>query len=237
MKRNKKSTKSRKAGVVAIIPARGGSKSIPKKNIKMLSNKPLIAYPIELAKSISAIDRVIVSTDSEEIAKIANIYGAETPFIRPKQLAKDSTPTLPVLQHAVKHLEKKEGYKTDIILLLYPTNPLLRRDAVIEAIKLLKKDNCNSVVSVEEDYGRYWVHDKKSREYIPFYPKKRELYKPLYKENGAIYFSKYNVIMNKNKLVDDKNVQFIIMEPGALIDIDTWRDWKNAEKQIGKNRK
>src|SRR3989344_6984464 len=118
--------------VLAVIPARGGSKGIPKKNIKLLAEKPLIAYPIELAKSIPEISKVIVSTDSEEIAEIARKHGAEIPFIRPKELAEDETPTLPVLQHAVTSLEEKENWKADLVILLYPTSPFLSKERVTE---------------------------------------------------------------------------------------------------------
>ena len=103
------------AKIITIIPARKLSKSIPNKNIKLLGNKPLIAYPIDLAKSVDAIDRVIVSTDSKKIAQISKQYGAEAPFIRPAELAQDDTPTLPVLQHCISYLEENEKYMTEII--------------------------------------------------------------------------------------------------------------------------
>ena len=118
--------------ILAIIPARKGSKSIPNKNLKKLGGKPLIAYPIKLAKSIKIINKVVVSTDSEEIANVAKKYGAEVPFIRPAELAKDETPTLPVLQHCVKFLEENENYKADLILLFYPTCPFLKKETIIE---------------------------------------------------------------------------------------------------------
>ncbi len=225
--------------ILAIIPARVGSKSIPNKNLKKLGGKPLIFYPIELAKSIETINKIVVSTDSEEIAKVARQYGAEVPFIRPAELAKDETPTLPVLQHCVKFLEENENYKADIILLLYPTCPFLKRKTVIEAINLLKNKDCNSVISVEKDYGRFWKYSKLKNKYTPFYPEKRinrQYYEPLLRENGAIYFSNYDPIMNKNKIVDNNSIKFLVMNPKELIDLDTMEDWKNAEERI-KNRK
>jgi CMP-N,N'-diacetyllegionaminic acid synthase len=223
--------------ILAIIPARGGSKSIPNKNIKFLGKKPLIAYPIDLAKSIKEINKIIVSTDSQKIADIAKSFGAEVPFIRPKNLAKDDTPTLPVLQHAVQFCENELNFKPDIILLLYPTCPFLKKETIIKAITLLKQNHINSVVSVSKDYGRFWVYDKTIEKYVPLYPKERinrQYYLPLYKENGAIYFSKYNTLMNKNKLVDEK-IDFIVMNEDELIDIDTPRDWLNAERILNKN--
>lgn len=228
--------------ILAIIPARGGSKSIPQKNIKMLGGKPLIAYPIELAKSIREINKVVVSTDSKEIAEIAIGYGAEIPFIRPAELAKDATPVLSVLLHCISYLEKEENYKADIIILLYPTCPFLRKETVLEAIEILNKENFNSVMSVEEDQGRFWRLGKISTPPKPFYPKKylnRQYYPPLFRENGAIYFSKYEGIMTPGKirgrdtwLIDKKSLKFLVMAAGELVDIDTETDWKRAENVI-----
>lgn len=216
--------------IVAIIPARGGSKSIPRKNVKLLGDKPLIAYPIELAKSIPEINKVIVSTDDSEIKSVALKSGAEVPFLRPEELAKDETPTIPVLQHCVKYLEEHDDFKVDLILLLYPTCPFLKKETVMKAIDKFK-EGYNSVISVSEDYGRYWVKDKNQNQYIVLYPKKRvnrQYYDPLYKENGAIYFSNYNTIMN-GELVDNNSIGFIIMSEDELVDIDTISDWKKAE--------
>lgn len=233
--------------ILVIIPARGGSKSIPKKNIKDLAGKPLLAYPIELAKSIDLINKIVVSTDSEEIAEVAKKYGAEVPFIRDGELAKDETPMLPVLQHCIKFLEEQQQYKADYILLLYPTCPFLSKEKVLEAIKLLDESECNSVMSVVEDYGRFWKNNPTKKEPNknipePFYPKKyvnRQYYKPLLRENGAIYFSKYKALMKKNKLngkdtwlIDKKSLKLITMPPSEMIDIDTPKDWKNAEEKI-----
>lgn len=229
----KKQTISKK--IVAIIIARGGSKSIPRKNVLPLGGKPLIAWPIDLALSIPRIDRVIVSTDDPEIKAIANKYGAETPFDRPKELADDQTPTLPVLQHAIKYLEDKEGYRPDIILLLYPTAPFLKARRVEEALDLFEKKKCNSVVSVVCDWGRFWRFDKNKNKYVSFYPKERvnrQYYKPLYREDGAIYFSKYEVLMKKNKLVDDSNVEFVIIDENENVDIDNPSDFLAAQQMV-----
>jgi len=219
--------------VLCVIPARGGSKGIPGKNIKLLGGKPLIAYPIELAKNVNGIDRVIVSTDSEEIADIAKAFGAEVPFIRPAQLAEDKTPTQPVLKHAVQELEKK-GYKPDFVLLLYATNPLLKKEDVERAIKVAVKKGSGSVVSVEKDSGRFWKQEKQ------FYPEGREnrqFFEPLLRENGAIYLSDYETIVEKDKVIDDKNCELLEMEQGSVVDIDSPEDWEEVEKRIeGKSK-
>ena len=225
-------TTKNKKKIIAIIIARGGSKSIPRKNALPLRGKPLVAWPIDLAKSIYRIDRVIVSTDDEEIAAIAKKHGAEIPFKRPAELSDDETPTLPVLRHCVKYLEEQENYRPDIILLLYPTAPFLKKERVEEALNLFEKTKCNSVVSVTKDKGRFWKLDKNESKYKFFYPKKRvnrQYYKPLYKEDGAIYFSRYDALMKMNKIIDEDNTEFIIMEDNENIDIDNPNDFKKAE--------
>ncbi len=221
-----------KEKVIAVIIARGGSKSIPRKNVLPLKGKPLVAWPIELAKSIKRIDRVIISTDDDEIMGIAKEYGAEALFKRPARLARDEISTLSVLQHCVKYLEDKENCKPDIVVLLYPTAPFLKKERVEHALDLFEETNCNSVLSVVEDYGRFWIEGD-NRVYKPFYPFKRlnrQYYKPLYREDGAIYFSRYDVLMKIKKLVDKHNLQFLVMKEGENIDIDNPGDFIKASK-------
>lgn len=214
---------------VTIIPARGGSKGIPRKNIREFCGKPLIAHIIETALKVRELDRVIVSTEDNEIAEIARKYGAEVPFIRPKELARDETPTLPVLQHAVKYLEENENYKPDIVVLLYATSPLLKPERVSDAIKMLKKENLDSVLSVVEDRGHFWIETE--GEYERLYPKvlkNRQFTKPLFKENGAIYAFKRDLLMDENTVVGGK-IGFLIMQKENTIDIDEPLDFEIAE--------
>lgn len=221
-----------KEKVIAIIIARGGSKSIPRKNVLPLQGKPLVAWPMELAKSVKRIDRVIISTDDDEIMKIAKEYNAEVLFKRPNELAEDDTPTLPVLQHCVQYLEKNEKYKPDIVLLLYPTAPFLKKERIEQALDLFENIKCNSVLSVVKDWGRFW--EKKDKAYKPLYPAKRanrQYYEPLYREDGAIYFNRYEVLMKINKLIDDNNVQFLVMDDNENIDIDNPQDLINAQNR------
>lgn len=214
---------------IAIIPARGGSKGILRKNIKILAGKPLIAHIIETAKKVPELDRIIVSTEDDEIAEIAKVYGAEVPFIRPVELAKDETPTLPVLQHAVKYLEEKENYKLDIIVLLYATSPLLKAERVSEAIKMLKNGGFDFVLSVVEDRGQYWI--KREEDYERLYPKvlkNRQLVEPLLKANGAISVYKKNLLMEENATVGGR-IGFLKMQEKESIDIDEPLDFEIAE--------
>ena len=220
--------------IVAIIIARGGSKSIPRKNILFFKGKPLVAWPIDLAKSVPRISRVIISTDNDEIMEIAKKHGAEVLFKRPAELAGDMTPTLPVLQHCVRYLEERENYKADIVLLFYPTSPLLHKNRIEEALDLFEKTKCNSVVSVVKDWGRFWKCDEENNKYNILYPINRinrQYYKPLYRENGAIYFMHYDVLMKMNKLIDDQNTEFVIMDEDENVDIDNFSDLKKANQK------
>ena len=143
--------------ILAIIPARGGSKGIPRKNIKLLAGKPLIAYSIEAAIKSEFVNRVIVSTDDDEIEQISIKYGAEV-IIRPKKLAEDDSPTIDGIIHALNILEKT-GYLPDIVVLLQPTSPLRTQDDVDNAIiyYLKNKDKYDSLISIcEFDHSPYW---------------------------------------------------------------------------------
>lgn len=123
--------------ILALIPARGGSKGIPRKNIRLFAGYPLIAWSIAAAKQAELVTRIIVSTDNEEIAEVAREYGAETPFLRPPELAQDKTTDLPVFEHTLKWLEGVEGYRPDIIVQLRPTSPIRPKNMVDDAIRIL----------------------------------------------------------------------------------------------------
>lgn len=227
---------AKKEKIIAIIPARGGSKSIKRKNVLKLKGKPLVAWPIDLAKSVKKIDRVIVSTDDDEIAAIAKKYGAEVPFKRPAKLADDKTPLLAVLRHAVRYLEDKEKYNADIIMFLLPTTPFFKKSRIEQALKLFETTSCNSVLGVIKDWGRFWKMNSHGK-YQPFYPERRvnrQYYQPLLREDGALYINRYQVLMKMNKIVDENKVEFIYMAPDESIDIDWQSDLKQAKKRVKK---
>lgn len=220
---------------IAIIPARGGSKKIPRKNVLDLGGKPLIAWPIELAKSIVAFDRVIVSTDDYEIAEIAKSYGAEVPFIRPKNLSADEVPTLPVLQHVLEFLKTKEGYIVDNVFLLYPTSPFLRRERILEGIKLLETNQFSSIIGVRKVRGVLWKINKQKDAIEQFYPPQRvnrQYFDHLYEEAGNIFFSKAKVLIEENNIVSMSKCYFIEIEESEIIDIDTPQDLELAREKI-----
>ena len=141
--------------MLCVIPARGGSKGIINKNIRNFAGKPLVAWSIEQALCCKLIERVIVSTDNEEIAEIARQYGAEIPFLRPKELSQDTSPTEPVLIHAVDELGKAH-YQPDAVILLQPTSPIRNEGRLKEAIELFKGKKADSLVSVCEEHPFFW---------------------------------------------------------------------------------
>ena len=131
--------------ILGVITARGGSKGIPGKNIKLLCGKPLIAYTIEAAKKSGALDRLILSTDDPTIAQVAKSFGCEVPFMRPPELAKDHVSHLPVMQHAVQWLSNKEGYKPEYVMILQPTSPLRQPFHIKETVDLILETDADSV--------------------------------------------------------------------------------------------
>ena len=229
--------------ILGIITARGGSKGIPGKNIKELAGKPLIAHTIEAAKKSGVFDRVIVSTDDEKIAEVARLYDCEVPFLRPAELAKDSTPHIPVLRHAVSFLKEQENYIPDYVMILQPTAPLRTAAHIREVAALLETSGADSVVSVFEVPGHFhprWQHtvDDANRLAIftgePFSDivRRRQDLSKTYARNGAIY-------LFKTKLLDDIQSNFYgdhvaayIMKPEESVNIDTMEDWKEAERVL-----
>ena len=136
--------------ILGLIPARGGSKGIPKKNLVPLLGRALLAYSCEAALTSHAFSRVIVSTDDPSIAEVAQENGVDAPFIRPVELAQDDTPALPVMQHAIRWLKENEGYNPDAVMLLQPTSPLRRAEHIIGALRVMNHTQADTVVSVCE---------------------------------------------------------------------------------------
>lgn len=223
--------------VLGIVPARKGSKGIPNKNIRILAGKPLIAWTIDAALKAKTLDKTIVSTDDKKIAEISRKYGADVPFIRPKVLARDSTPTLLALQHAVRYLEKKEDYSPDIIVTLQPTSPLRDETDIDKAVNKLIKTKAGSVVSIcEVDYNPYWMKKLKKDKVYPFVKTKKEYARrqdlpKVYRVNGAVYVTRRDVLMKDGKVLG-KDTRALIMSPEKSVDIDTRLDFKLAELLI-----
>lgn len=226
--------KKNRPSILAIVPAKGISKRIPGKNIKNLAGKPMIAYILETAKSIKEIDRVIVSTDSDKVKKIAEKYDVEVPFIRPKKLTKDDVTTRDVLHHTLQWLEENENYVPDYVLLLYPTSPLLKKERIKEAIRVAFERDSDSVFSGYYDKGHYWIEVEGG--WVRLYPQKQvnsQYQVPLVVENGAIYLTKSKFI--SRQYVADK-ADVVVMDPEENIDVDYPEDFKKVESILSKNK-
>jgi len=233
---------AKKSKTLAIIPARGGSKGIPRKNIKPFLGKPLIAYTIEIALKSKLIDKVIVSTDDEEIAEIAKKYGVEVPFLRPKELATDTSPVIETLRHATKFFEER-GIFFDNIVVLEPTAPLRDIQDVEIAIERLNEDDVDTVVGAckfEIDFSDIMV--LKENGYIkPFLDVEKLTYrrqntKNIVKLNAAVYAAKRDVIMDpKTKILnpygenDYLRTKIVLMPEERSIEIDKLIDFEFAE--------
>ena len=221
--------------IIAVIPARGGSKSIKNKNIVALGGKPLIAWSIEIALSCKKIDKVIVSTDSPKIAKIAEKYGAEVPFLRPKKLASDTSPGILTFKHAVRFLENK-GEKINAIVELQPTSPFRRTIDIEKSIEMLKKPQTDSVAGVcKVEHSPYFVMGTMNKGYFsyPLIKAKKQIYNrqqtpAVYRLTGSLYTVKKDVLMKKNTDITSKT-RVILMPQELGIDIDSLFDLQYAE--------
>lgn len=226
--------------ILAFIPARGGSKSIPHKNIKPFGGIPLIAYSIAVGLKSKLVNRVIVSTDDKEIAEVARKWGAEVPFMRPSELAADDTPDLPVFQHGLSWLKEHENYVPDLVVQLRPTSPLRPPDLTDTAIKILLKDKASDSVRAVVPSGQnpYKMWQITSKGYINSLLKVPNLLEPYnaprqklpqtYWQTGHIDVIRYKTIMEKNSM-SGSHILPLILAPSYAADLDNESDWKYAE--------
>jgi len=223
--------------ILAIIPARGGSKGVPGKNKKLLNGKPLIQYTIDAALQSNHISEVLVTTDDTEIITISKSLGANVPFVRPKHLAEDTTPTLPVIQHAISHLEA-EGKQFDAICLLQPTSPFRPKGFLDKALETFTEKQTDALISVQEvphEYNPHWTFkpNKNGTLHIAtgeknIIPRRQELPKA-YHRDGSIYITKTKIIQEKNSLYGN-SISYIVSDTQYYVNIDTQEDWQKAEQ-------
>lgn len=228
---------------LGIIPARSGSKGIPNKNLRELAGKPLLAYALEAANASGVIDRLILSTDSVEIADLGRKLGLEVPFMRPAELAADDSPMLDVLQHAVAQLER-EAWRPELIVLLQPTSPLRRPEHIREAVELLKSGNYDSAVSVVEIPSlfapqkamairdgllTFWAAEGKGIT-------RRQQTEAAYAREGTVYACRRDVLMDKGNLYGERSAPYLV-PPEMALSLDTMDDWREAEERIAANQK
>lgn len=232
----------KKNTILGIVTARGGSKGLPGKNIRPFHGKPMLAYTVDAAKQSGVLDRVILSTDSQDIAQVGRDAGAEVPFMRPAKLATDKTKTLPVLIHAVTWLREHEGYESDYVAILQPTTPLRQSWHLKEAVEALLEAHADSVLGVTPIPSH--VHPDRAvvlnaQGHLTLLGGKplaqkvgsRQEMKDMYYENGTLYIFKTQELFAKEPNFFGKRTVPYVMDEKYCIDIDTLEDFEAAEEQ------
>ena len=225
--------------VLGLIPARGGSKGVPRKNLCVIAGKPLLEYTAVAALDAHRLSRIVLSTEDEEIAEVGRHYGVEVPFLRPKALAQDTTPMLPVVQHALRMLTAA-GDRFDAVCLLQPTNPLRRASDIDQAIGLLERTGADSVISFVEVGDTHPARMKyltaEGRVIDPPFAEevegqRRQDLPQLYLREGSIYLTRTPVIVERDSLQGD-HCQALIISPERACNIDTALDLFIAEQLL-----
>lgn len=232
-----------RASVLAVIPARAGSKGIPGKNIRPLAGRPLLQYTVEAAAAAQTIQRAILSTDSEEIAALGRQLAIEVPFLRPADLAQDDSPTAPVILHALDWLEADEGYRPEIVVVLQPTAPLRTGRHIDEAISLLLESDADAVVSVAPVPGHFhpeWQFTVCNGELLRYdetplsaLPARRQRLPVTYTRNGAVYACRCPALQATGSLFGRRALAYV-MPPEAAVSLDSELDWRLVEALLGK---
>ena len=234
--------------VLGIITARGGSKGIPGKNLKLLAGKPLLAYTVETARRSGALDRVILSTEDEAIAKAGRDLGCDVPFMRPLDLAHDDTPHLPVIQHATRWMQERINYQPDAVMILQPTSPLRTGEDIAASIELLARSGADSVLSVNEmpvhthpmralrlDHAGnavLFVSGEPVRKRI----NRRQDLPQAWVMNGAIYACRTRVLFAAEPSLYGNRVVAYRMPAARSISIDDLEDWAAAERAVSSSQ-
>jgi len=229
--------------ILAVIPARGNSKTIPRKNIREFAGFPLIAYSIAAAKQSRSVTRILVSTDDGAIAAVARDFGGETPFMRPDEISQDDTLDLPVFIHALEWLSANENYQPDFVIQLRPTSPIRPQGLIDQAVDVMIKhpqaDSVRGVVTCGQNPFKMWKLDESGRmlpilelDGIPeAYNAPRQNLPPVYWQTGHIDVIRTATILEKKSMSGD--VVFPVMiDPKYTVDIDTLLDWERAERLV-----
>jgi len=218
---------------IAVIPARGGSKRIPRKNIRSFDGKPMIAYAIDAAHNSMMFDHIVVSTDDEEIGAISREYGAETPFIRPLSLADDHTPTVPVVSHAIGAC-RDLGWKIDYVCCVYPCVPFIKVDELRASFDLLRSSDASFSFPVAEFPSVIQRALRRSTDarMAPIHPEyeqsRSQDLEPAYFDAGQFYWASTETWLRENIRVHSDSVGLLIPS-WRVVDIDTPEDWEKAE--------
>ena len=235
---------TKKTEILAIIPARGGSKGIPRKNIRLFAGYPLIAYSIAAGLQAVSVTRVVVTTDDEEIAETARSFGAETPFLRPAELAGDRALDLPVFQHALTWLAEHEGYHPNAVAHLRPTSPIRPPDLVDRAVQILlehpEADSVRGITPAHQNPFKMWLMDGEDKPIRPLtdvsgidepYNAPRQVLPTAYAHTGLIDAIRPATIMELNSM-SGKVILPVLFDPVYSADLDTPDDWRRAEERM-----
>jgi CMP-N-acetylneuraminic acid synthetase len=212
---------------------------VPGKNVRLLAGKPLLQYTAEAALRARSLDRIILSTDDEEIAAVGRACGLEVPFLRPKELAEDTSPSLCVVQHAVRVLEES-GDDYDAVCLLQPTTPLRSAETIDQCVQMLAQSDADAVMTVRRvphSYNPHWVYFKQedgglrlsTGESQPI--AQRQLLPPAFHRDGSVYVVRTDVLMAKHTLYGDRTLGYMV-DTDASVNIDTLDDWRRAEQMM-----
>jgi CMP-N-acetylneuraminic acid synthetase len=227
--------------ILAIIPARGGSKGVPRKNLKLLGGKPLLQYTIEAAQSCKSLDRIFFSSEDHELVALAQKNGLEVPFLRPDYLATDQAGTLEVLQHVVSELSAV-GDDYDAVCLLQVTNPFRTTQLIEDAIQTFRKGKYDSVISVlkvPHEYNPHWVFEPAVDGSLAIATgekniiKRRQELPDAYYRDGAVYLMTVKTLMQENSLYGER-IGYIESDESRHVNIDTMEDWNKAEELLKK---
>jgi N-acylneuraminate cytidylyltransferase len=222
--------------VLGVIPARGGSKGIPKKNSKKLLGKPLIQYTIESAKKSELLNRIIFSSEDEKLIALAKKLDIDVPFVRPNELAIDTASSLDVVKHSVTELSR-QGKEYDAVCLLQVTNPFRTSAFIDEAILKFIDSGADSLISVLEvphEYNPHWVFRTNEMQNLELaigdeqIIKRRQDLPKVYYRDGSIYITKTEVLLNQNSLYGE-SIHYIVADKSRHVNIDTEEDWQKAE--------
>jgi CMP-N-acetylneuraminic acid synthetase len=225
--------------VLGLIPARGGSRGIPRKNARLLGGKPLLQHTAEAARAAQRLARVVLSTEDAELAEMGRRCGVDVPFLRPVELAQDDTPTLPVVVHAVDTLERA-GERFDAICVLQPTHPLRRAEHIDACIELLERTGADAAVTVRRvppEYNPLWVYFADEAGHLRLASGAREPIArrqglpPAFHREGSVYVARRDVVMERHSLYGDCLMGYDLgSEPS--VNIDDWEDWERAERLL-----
>ena len=225
--------------VLGLIPARGGSKGVPRKNVRLLNGRPLLAYTADAAFAAHRLTRVILSTDNEEIASVGRELGLEVPFIRPSILAQDDTPMLPVVQHALRTIEAA-GPAYHAVCILQPTAPFRRPEDIDGCIDLLDRQSADAVITVRPvppEFNPHWVYladpngvlhlSVGGREPLA----RRQVLPPAYHRDGSVYVTRRDIVLERNSLYGERLYGYEMSSP-THENIDTPDDLARAERLL-----